>query len=331
MERGANGTGRPSVFLSHTSEDAELAERLARDLVARGLACFYSPWSIQAGDSLVATIDDGLENCTHFLVLLTPRSIDKPWVEAEMDAAFVERVQGRCRFIVVRKGLEASKLPPLLSALLSPSLDGDYQGALEQLVRDIYGVTRAPKIGPVPQYAAPTRGPELGLSDGAARLVQMMVERSRNAVRGDPEFPPGELLDGLQLTPDDLEDIVLGELEPGRLVVVHRDLRKRNGVRFHTVGALPRLFTRFDRAFGKADPIEGAKKLAALLVNSKTGYFDVRTLATELDWKPRRMNPAFSYLLDHRLVDAGDSICAEFLKCDIRGNERTRRFVKENS
>ena len=92
----------PKVFLSYTSDDIELARRIAESLMAAGIDTWWDKWCIYPGDSLRQKIDEGLTDCTHFLVLLTPQSIDKPWVKAEMDAAFVQKVEDQCKFLPVR-------------------------------------------------------------------------------------------------------------------------------------------------------------------------------------------------------------------------------------
>lgn len=67
-------------------------------------------WEIRSDDSIRQKVDEGIENCTHFLVLLTPRSIDKPWVKTEMDAGFVLKLADECRFIPVRYELPVARL-----------------------------------------------------------------------------------------------------------------------------------------------------------------------------------------------------------------------------
>jgi hypothetical protein len=59
--------------------------------------------------------------CTHFLALLTPVSIAKPWVNQEMDAGLVKKLDEETRFIAVRSNLPAGALPPLLKGMLSPA------------------------------------------------------------------------------------------------------------------------------------------------------------------------------------------------------------------
>lgn len=80
----------PKVFLSFGWEDRDLAGRIADALQSHGISTWWSEWEIKAGDSLRRKIDQGIGDCTHFIVLLTPTSIDRPWVQEEMDAGFVQ-------------------------------------------------------------------------------------------------------------------------------------------------------------------------------------------------------------------------------------------------
>lgn len=123
-------TKAPCAFLCHSSQDKDLTRQIAHDLVAHGIDAFFDEWEIGPGDSLRQKIDAGLARCSHFVALLTPNSIDKPWVNAEMDAGFVRKVSGACRFIPLRHGLSVESLPPLLAALHSPELK-DYDEDLK--------------------------------------------------------------------------------------------------------------------------------------------------------------------------------------------------------
>src|SRR5262245_4550719 len=105
---GASGQ-RVRVFLCHASEDKILVRRLAEDLQANGVETFFADWEIRPGDGIRQKLEEGLGACTHFVVLLTPASLVKPWVQAEMDAGFVRRIEGVCRFIPLRHGVDISE------------------------------------------------------------------------------------------------------------------------------------------------------------------------------------------------------------------------------
>lgn len=139
-------TGHPKAFLSFGWEDRELAKTIAETLQANGIETWWAEWEIRAGDSLRQRIDEGLSNCTIFLVLLTPTSIKKPWVNQEMDAGLIRKVEERARFIPVRKDLPTVALPPLFRGMYSPDLQ-DVPNDMRQLINDIHACHESHRSG----------------------------------------------------------------------------------------------------------------------------------------------------------------------------------------
>lgn len=125
----------PKVFLSFTFDDQPLAKRIAHTLQANGIDTWWAEWCIAPGESIRQRIEEGLGSCTHFLVLLTPASVTKPWVAAEMDAGLVAKLSRGTKFIALRSGLSPSQMPPLLQGLLSPDVDPNSLD-LTQLIND---------------------------------------------------------------------------------------------------------------------------------------------------------------------------------------------------
>lgn len=89
----------PSVFISHTTRDRrdlDLAHRIAGALTERGARVWIAPESIPIGDEwqphLVAAV---LEECTHFLVILSAASIQAEWVTQEIALARERHASGR--------------------------------------------------------------------------------------------------------------------------------------------------------------------------------------------------------------------------------------------
>lgn len=109
------------AFMSHGSPDKPLVQKIGADLLAVGIDVFLDEWDIRLGDSIRRAIDGGLSDCTHFLVLITKSSIDRPWVNEEIDAAFMKKIEGECRFIVLLEGVDPKTLPPLLRGMRAPA------------------------------------------------------------------------------------------------------------------------------------------------------------------------------------------------------------------
>jgi hypothetical protein len=306
-------SARPKVFLSYTTADQALAKQIAEALMAQGIETWWDQWEIRAGDSLRQKIDEGLGNCTHFVVLLTDTSIKKPWVNAELDAALVRKLNNQCRLIPLRHGIEPSSLPPLLQGLRSPTISAG-AGDIQQIINDIHGITDKPPLGQAPN--AVTSSASTGYSAAASAVARVFVEASEHGDSFDPQFSVAELREKTGLTNEDMDD-AFHEL---------RDLAKE---RFGSVRPERYLFAEFDQHWKPWNPSEDALVLAAAMVNSPDFPAAMSAIAERLHWSARRLNPAASYLMRRQLVEYIDSLDSRpFTAHRITRNDATRRFVK---
>lgn len=277
----------PKAFLSYGFEDSALAERIAHALQANGIETWWAGWCITSGDSLRQKIDEGLSGCTHFLALLTPQSIDKPWVKQEMDAALVKKLRNECKFIPVRYDLSHEALPPLLSGLLSPEVTADVD--ITQLINDIHGITRKPPLGPKPQPISQAKETNTGYSPAANAVAKYFVENSKHGCFADPQTDIEPLAEATGLTIEDTKD-ALHEL---------RDFVRDN--HFHILPEAS-LYTEFDKYWMPWNPEEDALKLATDIANIKDFPATCQKIAERYDWSPRRLNPAIIYLEERGLL-----------------------------
>lgn len=318
-------SGSPVAFLSHASENKELAARVAADFQRQGIDTFFDRWEIGPGDSIRAKIDVGLENCTHFVVLLTPESIEKPWVNAEIDAGFVAKVESRCKFIPLRVDLPIDRLSPLLRALYAPALE-DYEEDIREVIDWIHGVSKKPPLGPAPPVVRRSSG-ELGLSPAAEAIARVFIERSENGHKFDPQLGPDEIREATNLSDEDIVDAI-DELASRGLVERCRTLSD-DPIGFTILYPEASLFTEFDQFFKGWNPAADARRVAADLVNG-VGQEDVAEMAAKYGWPARRMNPAVEYLFERRLVESSHLMGTQpWSLMFIRKNAATRRFVRD--
>lgn len=305
--------GARKVFLSYAGEDAVLAEKIGQALMAKGIDTWWAGWSLTAGDSIREKIDEGLSDCTHFVVLLTPRSINKPWVKTEIDAGFVRKVEERCRFIPLRSNLEPSALTSLLATMRSPSVD-DFDGAISQLVSDILGLTRKPPLGPAPLSAQINTG----YSAAAITVAEFFARRSLDAIWGDVQSTIAELAAELQLTEDDIRDAVF---ELRAYLYDTQDDDVIPGKSF---------YAEFDGYFMPWKPADDALRIGADMLNDENYPTDPEPIAKRYDWFPRRLNAALAYLLDRDLIEDGRAMGTSpwFMGWVERKHDAMRRFVK---
>lgn len=308
--------GSPKVFLSFSFGDQDLARQIANSLMANGIDTWWAEWEIQAGDSLRQKIDSGLDTCTHFLVLLTPGSLAKPWVQQEMDAGLVRKIGGKARFIPLRAGIAPSALPPLLSGMLSPEIGTDFETSIRNLVNDIYDVSRKPRLGPPPAHISL---PQTGYSKTATAIAKLFVEETEHGEFGQPQKHVSELVEAIGVSEEDIRDAVY-EL---------RDmLQEWSG----TIVPKSELFAVFDEHFMGWSPEQDALRIAADLVNDETIPGSAQEIAARYGWPPRRMNPAITWLSSRKLIRSSKAMGTQpWVTAWIDKTDETRRFVKSRS
>lgn len=72
------------IFISHASEDKDdLVRPLANELTDLGMRVWYDEYTLSIGDSLSGSIDRGLADSRHGVVILSPSFLDKSWPEYE--------------------------------------------------------------------------------------------------------------------------------------------------------------------------------------------------------------------------------------------------------
>ena len=316
----------PRAFLCHATEDKKIARPLAEKLQHAGIDTFYDKWEIGPGDSLRQKVEEGIGGCTHFIVLLTPLSIEKPWVKAEIDAGFVRNLKGKCKFIPLRYELDVDRLPPLLQGKYSPALDGrSDESNIKKLINSIHGISDKPPVGAPPQVVQESSGGSLGLSPAAEAIVRIMIEDSENGKALDPKISPNQIKEATGLDDDDIIDAV-DELESQGYVTALRVIGT-GPFGYDDVGAKDALFVTFDKYFKPWNPEDDARRVAADLVNGKDGT--VSAMAQEYNWPPRRMNPAVSYLIENAPVDVGPKLGSRpWVTRRLYKTPRTRRFVR---
>jgi hypothetical protein len=80
------------VFVSHSGPDTWVAKQIAREITARGATAYLDEAQIDVGTDFEEDILTSLERAHEFVVLLTPWALDRPYVWAEIGAAWGRRI-----------------------------------------------------------------------------------------------------------------------------------------------------------------------------------------------------------------------------------------------
>src|SRR5437867_11984860 len=94
------------VFVSHSGQDTWVAKQIAREIEACGATPFLYEAQVDAGADFEEDILAFLEKAHELVVLLTPWALERPYVWAELGAAWGRRIP----IVGLLHGLTASKL-----------------------------------------------------------------------------------------------------------------------------------------------------------------------------------------------------------------------------
>jgi hypothetical protein len=126
-------------FISHASPDKDAVARpLYRTLANHGYRVWFDEAELKLGDSLLKSIDRGLANCRHGIVILSPAFFGRSWPEREL-AGLVQRADsGSTRVILpvwhnVDKK-EVTKYSPILADLYAVSTRDGVKAVVDAII-----------------------------------------------------------------------------------------------------------------------------------------------------------------------------------------------------
>jgi hypothetical protein len=85
-------TPKRLVFVSHSSRDTWVAQQIAREMTACGAEPFLDEADIETGAEFEDAILTFLSKAHELVVLLTPWALDRPYIWAEIGAAWGRRI-----------------------------------------------------------------------------------------------------------------------------------------------------------------------------------------------------------------------------------------------
>ena len=94
------------VFVSHSSKDTWVAQRIADAIHELGAEAFLDEAEIEVGADFEKDILAFLNRAHELVVLITPWALDRPYVWAELGAAWGRRI----KIVAVLHGLTAAEL-----------------------------------------------------------------------------------------------------------------------------------------------------------------------------------------------------------------------------
>jgi hypothetical protein len=129
------------VFISYGHADASWVHGLAEDLHQAGLDVFLDKWEIGAGDVVVHQLERGLLNSRNGVLVVSPASVERPWVLQEYAVMVDRAVANKQRLIPVLLG--DVEVPPFAAIRLWVDFRGvdgsEYERRVQQLAAALRG------------------------------------------------------------------------------------------------------------------------------------------------------------------------------------------------
>src|SRR5882724_7994637 len=89
MAKGSKSKSRPyQIFVSHATADKWLATTICEKIEATGASTFRDDRDIDGGDDIPERIRTEIKRSRELVVLLTPASVNRPWILLEVGAAW---------------------------------------------------------------------------------------------------------------------------------------------------------------------------------------------------------------------------------------------------
>ena len=134
---------KPVLFISHASSDAEFANAVKQEIekvFANGVSvfCTSSPGAISVGTDWLADIESKLAVAQAVIAIVTPVSIERPWLWFEVGATWANGRSGACRiYPLCAPEVSLADLPSPLDRLQALSLgkSADLKLLFEALVK----------------------------------------------------------------------------------------------------------------------------------------------------------------------------------------------------
>jgi hypothetical protein len=105
----------PDIFISHASKDDDFVKQLRLALESLNLTVWVDSRKLRGGDKLAREINDAIEQARSVIVVLSPNTVNSPWVRKEINKALkVEKRKKDSGYRVIPlllPGVEPSALP----------------------------------------------------------------------------------------------------------------------------------------------------------------------------------------------------------------------------
>lgn len=145
------------TFISYAAEDNDFATEVAYGLRANGLSVWFAPLSLKAGERLLDSIEQGMEQSRTGTLVVSPAYLCKGWTGHEMDVLIRDNIERGKVLLPIWLNTSKAEIEAKhrsLSSIVAITDTSSVSQVVAKLVEALSG--GAPSRGVVPSWEHPT-------------------------------------------------------------------------------------------------------------------------------------------------------------------------------
>lgn len=129
---------RPRVFLSYSSNDRSIVERVASILKKRDVDVWFDEWKLRVGDSLISEIEKGIQRADFIVLFISSHSLSSKWVREEYEASKVRAIESEGRVRILPAILDGSEVPGFLASRVYADFRESFSYGCARIIGSIF-------------------------------------------------------------------------------------------------------------------------------------------------------------------------------------------------
>jgi len=122
------------VFVSHSSKDKEIVERISYDLIKNNIPVWLDSYELSIGDSLYDKIFSGLNESNFIVVVISSNYNNSFWTSKEFKTILAKEERDKKKYLIPIR-IDSTIVPLEIADRLHQNFQDDFQNSIKQLVR----------------------------------------------------------------------------------------------------------------------------------------------------------------------------------------------------
>lgn len=130
-----------SIFISHSHNDKEFADKIATALVTKRIPVFVDRWEMQVGDSITTKIEQAITDASYLIIILSKNSVASNWCKREITSGLLLELD-RKRVVLLPLLIEDCEIPLFLKDKFYADFRTNFDFGFEKVVSTVAHLTK---------------------------------------------------------------------------------------------------------------------------------------------------------------------------------------------